>query len=151
MKIDLGCGPFKKDGYTGIDSFDWSKRYKEGEFVLGHIPEVFSEFSDNSVEEVRASHFIEHIPQSQVIETFNEIYRILVTGGIFEINVPPTAGRGAFCDPTHVSFWNDLSFRYYDMSWCADLSKSYGINCNFKPLKIELISEFNLHAVLKKV
>jgi O-antigen biosynthesis protein len=26
---------------------------------------------------------------------------------------PCTNGRGAFQDPTHVSFWNSISFRYY--------------------------------------
>ena len=29
------------------------------------------------------------------------------------IEVPSTDGRGAFQDPTHVSFWNENSFTYY--------------------------------------
>ncbi len=150
MKIDLGCGLFKKQDFIGIDCFDHSKLYKQGEFILGHVPEVLSTFEDNSIDEIHCKHFIEHIPQNLVIETFNEIYRILKSGAIFEIFVPPSTGRGAFCDPTHVSFWNDISFRYYDMSWCKDLSISYGIKTDFQILENKNIDEFNLHAILKK-
>lgn len=149
MKLDLGCGPFKADGYTGIDSYDYSKKYDD--FIQGTVPEVFKRFADGSIEKVRASHFLEHVPQSKVIHTMNEIYRILIPGGEFEIYVPPTPGRGAWCDPCHVSFWNDLSFRYYDMSWCRQLSESYGIKCNFKQVKVKTLNETNLYALLKKV
>lgn len=151
MRLDLGCGPSKKAGYVGIDNHDWSKIYPKGEFIQGLVPDVFSAIKDGSVEEIRASHFIEHIPQPKVIETFNEIYRILITGGIFEIFVPPTPSNAAWCDPGHVSFWNEDSFRYYDMSWKEKLSKSYGIKCNFKRVKIELLAEWNLHAILQKI
>lgn len=151
MKLDLGCGPFKKEGYTGIDSFDWSKKYGK-EFILGHIPEVFEQFSDNSIETVRACHFMEHIPQSQVIETMNEIYRILIPGGIFDIVVPKTPCDTAWCDPTHVSYWNSMSFRYYDKTWCRDLTDSYGIKCNFKPhIYHESQNEGVIKATLTKI
>jgi ubiquinone/menaquinone biosynthesis C-methylase UbiE len=150
MRIDLGCGPFKKPGFVGIDIFDWSDKYAKDEFLQGEIPEVLHNFKENSIEEVRASHFIEHIPQAKVIEFMNEVHRILTPGGVFEINVPPSTGRGAFCDPTHVSFWNDMSFRYYDKTWSPDLTGSYGITADFHTLKMELLSEFDLHVILKK-
>lgn len=150
MKIDLGCSIFKKSGYVGIDVFDWSDKYPKDEFLQGEIPEVLHNFKDSSIEEVRASHFIEHIHQSRVIEFMNEAHRILIPGGVMEINVPPTTGRGAFCDPTHVSFWNDMSFRYYDKTWSPDLTGSYGITADFITAKMELLSEFDLHVILKK-
>ena len=150
MRIDLGCGPFKKFEYVGIDVFDWSERYPKDEFLQGEIPEVLHNFKDNSIEEVRASHFIEHIPQCRVIEFMNEAHRILVPGGVFEINIPPSTGRGAFCDPTHVSFWNDMSFRYYDKTWSPDLTASYGIIADFIIVKMEQLTEFNLHVILQK-
>ncbi len=148
MKLDLGCGPFKAEGYTGIDIYDYSKKYKD--FIQGGVPEILHVFDDNSIEKVRASHFLEHIAQPKVIEAMNEIYRILVKGGLFEIVVPPTTGRGAFCDPTHVSFWNDMSFRYYDKTWCRTLTESYGIKADFQILKNEYLDEYNLHVILKK-
>jgi hypothetical protein len=42
-----------------------------------------------------------------------EIYRVLAPGGWLIAQVPSTDGRGAFQDPTHVSFWNENSFKYY--------------------------------------
>src|SRR4030043_884640 len=90
MKLDLGCSANKKSGYIGIDIYDWSDRYPKGEFICGMVPDILLTFTDNSIEEVRAYHFIEHVPQYSVIEMFNEIYRILIPGGIFDIYVPPT-------------------------------------------------------------
>jgi hypothetical protein len=43
----------------------------------------------------------------------SEIYRVLADGGWAFIEVPSTDGRGAFQDPTHVSYWNENSFWYY--------------------------------------
>ena len=152
MKLDIGCGKASKkvqDGYTGVDIYDYSGVYAKGRFIQA---DLFNEvpFDDSSIEEVHASHFLEHIPQDKVIWFFNEVYRILMPDGIFDIYVPPTSGRGAFCDPTHVSFWNDLSFRYYDMEWDRELSVSYGIECNFKCIKKEQPSENKLRVILRK-
>lgn len=66
---------------------------------------------DNSVGLLRANDAVEHLRNP--IHTMNEAWRVLAPGGWLMIDVPSTNGKGAFCDPTHVSFWNDLSFRYY--------------------------------------
>jgi SAM-dependent methyltransferase len=68
-------------------------------------------FADNSVSAFRAYDIIEHIADKQ--HFMRELHRCLVPGGWALIQVPSTDGRGAFCDPTHVSFWNELSFWYY--------------------------------------
>ena len=156
MKIDLGCNGNKKKGFIGIDIVDYTIKYPVGEFRKA---DLFKEipFKDNSVEEVYASHFIEHIPQDRVIWFFNEIYRILIPNGLFEIYFPPTqspdgkACRGAFCDPTHKSYWNDLSFRYFDMTYARWLSESYEIKCDFKIIENKFISENQHHTILKKI
>ena len=82
LKLDLGCGGLqKKEGFVGVDICDYIDKYPAGEFIKA---DLFYEmpFDDKSIEEVYASHFIEHIPQDRVIWFFNEIYRILVDGGI---------------------------------------------------------------------
>lgn len=65
----------------------------------------------SSVGVLRAFDAIEHLRDG--IHTMNEAWRVLAPGGVMLIRVPSSEGRGAFCDPTHVSYWNDLSFRYY--------------------------------------
>jgi hypothetical protein len=46
----------------------------------------------------------------------SEIHRVLADGGWVFIEVPSTDGRGAFQDPTHVTYWNENSFLYYTRS-----------------------------------
>jgi len=69
-------------------------------------------FLDSSVDEIVAYDIIEHLPDK--IHTMNEAWRVLKPGGVFDIDVPTTDGRGAWQDPTHVSSWNRNSFFYYE-------------------------------------
>ncbi len=50
----------------------------------------------------------------------SEIHRVLAPGGWAFIQVPSTDGRGAFQDPTHVSYWNENSFLYYTDRYLAN-------------------------------
>ena len=50
----------------------------------------------------------------------SEIHRVLADGAWAFIEVPSTDGRGAFQDPTHVSYWNENSFWYYTKKLHAD-------------------------------
>jgi len=66
---------------------------------------------DNSVGVIWASHILEHLHDKHKIMC--EIHRVLADGGWAFIQVPSTDGRGAFQDPTHVSYWNENCFWYY--------------------------------------
>lgn len=63
------------------------------------------------------------------VALMNEIYRVLVPGGWFISQTPSSDGRGAFQDPTHVSFWNPNSFWYYTRREQAQYVN--GITCRF--------------------
>lgn len=69
---------------------------------------------DNSVGVIYASHILEHLYDKHKI--MKEIHRVLADGGWAFIQVPSTDGRGAFQDPTHVSYWNQNCFWYYTRS-----------------------------------
>jgi glycosyltransferase involved in cell wall biosynthesis len=102
MKIDL-CGGFGKlAGYTSIDKFG-------GDIV--HDLENGIPLPDNSCGVIRAHDALEHIKNQQLIMA--EIHRVLAPGGILLSQTPSTDGRGAWQDPTHVSFWNENSFWYW--------------------------------------
>lgn len=83
-------------------------------------------FEDNSVEYLRAYDIFEHLKDKQF--TMQEAYRVLQPRGTLDIFVPSTDGRGAFCDPTHVSYWNQLSIIYYCDNWpeWLKLNHQYG-------------------------
>lgn len=101
-KLDLGGAIEPAEGYVTVD------RHKAD--VVCDLEERWP-FDDQSVGVLRAHDIIEHLRDP--IHTMNEAWRVLAHGGVFDILVPSTDGRGAWCDPTHVSFWNSRSFRYY--------------------------------------
>ncbi len=69
------------------------------------------DFRDETIGLIRASDALEHLRDP--IHVMKEAYRVLAPNGWFLTNTPSTDGRGAFQDPTHVSFWNSNSFWYY--------------------------------------
>jgi len=91
---------------------EWCRR--ENHSIVGYPSSAFDKAAHNSVGCIEAYDVISSIPAGkEVIRFMNHCYDILVPGGWLLVDVPSTDGRGAFCDPLHVSFWNELSFRYY--------------------------------------
>jgi glycosyltransferase involved in cell wall biosynthesis len=102
LKVDMGGGLFPRPGYLTVD--------QEGADITCDLNDGIP-LPDNSVGVLNASHVIEHLRDP--IKTMREIHRVLAHGGWAMIEVPSTDGRGAWQDPTHVSFWNEHSFWYY--------------------------------------
>jgi SAM-dependent methyltransferase len=100
-------------------------------------------WADSSVDYVRASHIIEHLPDK--IFTMNELWRVLKAGSKADIAVPTTDGPGAWQDPTHVSFWNRRSFLYFEhgspyREWSA---RSYRIAAKFRTVRERIDQTFD--------
>lgn len=103
--IDLGSAHRKPEGYEGLD-------IRSGDGVdIVHDANQRLPFPDNSIGVIRAVDFLEHIENP--VHIMNEIHRVLADGGMLLSLTPSTDGRGAFQDPTHVSFYNENSFWYY--------------------------------------
>ena len=102
MKLDLGGGFGCPEGYTSLD-------LKNGD-IIADLNEGIP-LPDNSVGVIRAWDILEHLKDKQHIMA--EIYRVLADGGWLLVGVPSTDGRGAFQDPTHISYWNNNSFWYW--------------------------------------
>jgi len=101
--VELGGGINPKDGCNiNIDLEEGNYKWD----LNDGIP-----LDDNSVGVIWASHILEHLHDKHKIMC--EIHRVLVDGGWAFIQVPSTDGRGAFQDPTHVSYWNENCFWYY--------------------------------------
>ncbi len=107
LKIDLGCGRRKKEGFFGIDCQEL-----EGVDMVCDCNHVIP-IEDNVADEINAVDFLEHINNDKRIHIMTEVWRLLKHGGVFTSITPSSDGRGAFQDPTHFSFWNENSFWYY--------------------------------------
>jgi len=135
-RVDLCCGTSKPNGFIGIDLFPGDKVD-----IVADLNKRFP-FEDNSVDMVRAHDAIEHL--SDKIHTMNEIWRICKPNAAVDILVPSTDGRGAFQDPTHISYWNINSFLYYSVDHTSyyELCRRYGFRGGFKIEQIYNLSGF---------
>lgn len=96
-------------------------------------------WADSSVAEVLAYDVFEHLPDKR--HTMNELWRVLVPGGIARIQVPHgTEGDGGVCDPTHVSLWSTSDFEYYHPGIAERErfrnSPYYGVKADFKVIEM---------------
>lgn len=89
-------------------------------------------FSDSSVGAFRASDFLGQLPDKQ--HAMSEIWRCLAPGGWLLSWTPSTDGRGAWADPTHVSYWNQDSFAY----WTRAEKARYVRNTAVKFLEVDV-------------
>lgn len=121
-KVNLGCHNAIVPGWINVDMFPF-----EGVDKVMDL-EGRWDWEDNSIHYMRAFDIVEHLKKP--INTMNEAWRVLGHGGLLEIWVPSTDGRGAFQDPTHVSFWNRNSFFYYSRKY-YDGSYPDKIFCDF--------------------
>ena len=129
IKLNLGCGHDHHFGYMNIDCREECKPDRVFNIEDGGLGFL----KDNSVDEVRAFDFLEHIALGRTVFVIEEIYRVLRPAGYFEHFTPSTDGRGAFQDPTHKSFWNINSWLYYT----STARELYGIKALFGIIKLE--------------
>lgn len=112
LKLDLGCGKNKKEGFKGVDQYQMP-----GVDVVADLTERWP-FEDSSVEEVHCSHFLEHLTAKQRCHLMNELARVLIPGGKATIITPHWASNRAYGDPTHC--WPPVAemwFYYLSRDW----------------------------------
>jgi len=94
MKLHIG-GKQIKEGWKILNI-----KPSDNVDFIGDITDL-SQFSDNSVSEIYASHVLEHIPQRKILSTLQGIHRVLHTDGKFYISVPDIDILAyAFINPT---------------------------------------------------
>jgi ubiquinone/menaquinone biosynthesis C-methylase UbiE len=100
MRLNLGCGRTRLDGYLGIDI-----ARSVATDVLADIRAL--PFRDSSIDRIFASHVIEHVAELERV--MREIHRVLETGGELEACVP--YGLRWLYDPFHFRAFNRHTFR----------------------------------------
>lgn len=106
-KLDIGSGNWKFEGYETLDNDPIV-----GADIVADLTDSIP-VEDNTYDEIRCHHILEHIDTKYKVKVMAELYRILKPGGILDIEVPNWDSEQAIQDPTHVSFWGSASFRYF--------------------------------------
>ena len=81
MKLHIG-GEQVKEGWKILNI-----QAKAGVDFIGNISDL-SQFADDSIEAIYASHVLEHIPQKSIFSTLKGIFRVLKKEGKLYISVP---------------------------------------------------------------
>ena len=97
LKLNLGCGATRLDGYINVDKF--------GDPDLRYDLETFPwPWLDNSVGEVLLIHVLEHLGQhpTTYFKIIQELYRICQPNATLKVIVPHHRHDNFHSDPTHV-------------------------------------------------
>jgi SAM-dependent methyltransferase len=131
MRINLGCGDTKLDGFDiHLDKIYFGFN-DTCDFEIGDLP-----FEDDSVDYIYSHHVIEHIRDVQHI--MNECWRILKVNGNFEIIVPYGLWHGA-SKPVHYQY---ITACWFDWFRRKDIYKWYGYH-SWNIEKLEEIKNLN--------
>lgn len=112
LRLDLGAGKNPRVGFKSVDVIPF-----DGVDIVADLKQVWP-WADGSVEELNASHFLEHFDGTERIHILNEAYRVLKPGGKFTFVVPYWGSCRAYGDPTHK--WppvSEFSFYYWNKTW----------------------------------
>lgn len=144
LKLDIGCGKNKKEGFIGVDIIDFEgvdlvadlgqKQWRfesvpadlrvRVDFVPAErssSPHGFYFLPNDSVSEVHCSHFIEHLTNLndrwERVNFFNELYRILKPGATAQLFFPHWCSNRHYGDPTHKEPFSEMGFYYLKREW----------------------------------
>lgn len=130
IKLDLGCGDNKREGFKGVDFVKTS--------ATDYVHDLFRfpwPFKDSSVEEAHCSHFFEHVPAKLRGKWMDELYRILAPGGKCTLITPYYNSIRATQDFTHE--WPPVSpnsYLYFNKGWREQNKLTHGhyeMKCDF--------------------
>lgn len=107
MKLNIGCGKRRLEGYTGVDAVK-----REGTDILARADEI--PLPSNSVDEIMAIHLWEHFYRWECDKVITEWKRLLRPGGKLVLEMPNlykcclnlinNETRGGK-DPNQLSYW----------------------------------------------
>lgn len=139
---DLGGAFNSPAGYIPIDKNQSVTEKADGICydIVGANCRLSSVLPAGRVGCIRAFDFLEHVPADKIPALMNSIYNVLAPGGWLLTMTPAVCdnegrcGRGAFQDPTHVSFWSSNSFWYYTNKEFAKYVPE--IECRFQAVRL---------------
>tara|TARA_Y100000768_G_scaffold383444_1_gene365631 strand:- start:740 stop:1297 length:558 start_codon:yes stop_codon:yes gene_type:complete len=154
MKLNLGSAHKRFEGFTNIDKFDIFNPDILHDLELFPYP-----IEDNSVDEIKMHHILEHIGRDPDIynKVFKEIYRISSNDAKIDIIVPHPRHDLYLADPTHVRPITRLGLELFDkdlnerwkQSGVANSQLALIHNVNFKIIDVIVTLEKKYHDLLQ--
>src|SRR3989344_7891429 len=144
MKLNLGCGFRRYDGFVNVDRAPECKPD-----VVWNLEQTPWPWKTDSVEEIKLEHVLEHLGESiqSYLDVWKEMYRICQPGAEIFITVPHWRHDNFHHDPTHVRAITPEGIRLFDQETNArevergergtKLGLFTGIDIDLPPSKVE--------------
>lgn len=138
MKLNLGCGFNKKDGYVNVDKF--AACAPDRVVDLEQIPWPFE---TSSVDEVLLIHVLEHLGAGAdlFLAIMQELHRVCRPGARIRIEVPHPRHDIFLNDPTHVRVVTPAIMTLFSKASCREWEATGVTNT---PLALYLDVDFEL-------
>jgi hypothetical protein len=144
MRLNLGSGSRKLEGYVNVDKY--------GDPDLKLDLEVLPwPWETSSVSEVQLKHVLEHLGQTteKFLGIIQELYRVCHHGAKVHIVVPHPRHDFFLGDPTHVRAITPELFSLFSKTWCdkfvaegnANTPLAHYLNVNFDMGQIYLVPD----------
>jgi len=131
VKLDIGCGLKKREGFLGIDIVR-----TESVDIIAKVENL--PFKDSSVDVIYTRHTLEHVDDFE--KAVKEMWRVFKPNAIIEIIVPFWAHHYAHY-PLHKRFFNRFSFDEYSVQ---KVDKTFIVDMDVKFLVEEIKYKFQI-------
>ena len=138
MKLNLGCGFKKLEGYVNVDRFPDCA--PDAVVDLERFPWPWG---DDSVDEILMSHVLEHLGAAAEVYfgIFRELYRVCRHDAVLRITVPHPRHDSYIADPTHVRPITVDGLSMFSRRLCEDWIRNGSANT---PLAIMVGVDFEI-------
>ncbi len=152
--VELGCGRKKVEvsddkstlSVVGVDKVPFPGVDIVADLEASSAGSLWWWAEDDSCRLVISHQTLEHI--RELIPVMNQIWRICDADSYVETVVPYGAGPGALQDPTHVRFFTEITWRYWEPGF-VDAFGDYGIRGYFAVCGVDWRPGGNLWALLR--
>jgi SAM-dependent methyltransferase len=138
MKLNLGCGRARREGYVNIDRREAVKPDLVWDLEVTPWP-----FEADSIAEIVAHNVLQQVGQDPAVflAVISEMHRVLMPGGTIDLTAPHHRSDLFWDDPANVRVINQGVFGLFSKANCASYRESGEA---FTPLAEELDIDFEI-------
>ena len=137
MKLNLGCGRTRKDGWTNVDCVEVDGVTDMVVDLDG--PDLTHMLDEDSVEESVGEHVIEHLHRP--LEFMAALWHVTAPGGTVTFETPYGSSDDAWEDPTHVRPWFMNSWGYFSQPFYFRADYGYAADWRLVDLTLAVDAE----------
>ena len=124
-RLNLGCGSDIRAGHVNLDV-----AALPGVDVVHDLASLPYPFPDDRFDHITAFNILEHLPDT--IGVLEELWRITRNGGEVHVRVPYWNSLDGVTDPTHVRWFNQYTFQFFDPASPRCARRSYYSKARFR-------------------